>query len=53
MADKCIKEFFQKLDNDFYTEDSSKAKEVVPICWQVTLYLLLFVIYILMFILLF
>ena len=32
--DKC-NEFFQKLDNDFYYEDSSKAKEVVPICWQV------------------
>ena len=28
-------EFFERLDSDFYGSDSTRAKDVTPICWQV------------------
>lgn len=28
-------EFFERLDSDFYGTDSTRAKDVQPICWQV------------------
>ena len=32
-------EFFERLDSDFYGSDSTRAKDVTPICWQVYYYI--------------
>ena len=37
-------EFFERLDSDFYGNDSTRAKDVTPICWQVYLLFLSFIV---------